>query len=116
LLNVTNDEWFGRSVAIEQHAAMAIFRAVENHVPLARCANTGLTFLVDANGRLVDRLPIMESGVLIHALPSPGLPTLYTRIGDWPGVLALVIALVLLWPARKRESSGPRVDSPARPS
>jgi apolipoprotein N-acyltransferase len=116
LLNVTNDEWFGRSVAIEQHAAMAIFRAVENHVPLARCANTGLTFLVDANGRVVDRLPIMESGVLIHALPPPGLPTLYTRIGDWPGALALVIALVLLWPARKRASPTPRVDSPARPS
>jgi apolipoprotein N-acyltransferase len=107
LLNVTNDEWFGRSIAIEQHAAMAIFRAVENHVPLARCANTGLTLMVDANGRVVDRLPIMEQAVLIHALPPPGMTTLYTRIGDWPGTLALVIALVLVWPARKRASAPP---------
>ena len=48
LVNITNDEWFGNSAALYQHAAMAVFRAVENHVPLARCANTGLTMLVDA--------------------------------------------------------------------
>jgi apolipoprotein N-acyltransferase len=109
LLNITNDEWFGRSVAIEQHAAMAVFRAVENHVPLARCANTGLTLLVDANGRVVDRLPIMQSGVLSHALPPAGIPTPYTRLGDWPGALALLTALVLAWPSR-----GTRADRPAR--
>jgi apolipoprotein N-acyltransferase len=43
IVNVTNDEWFGNSAALYQHAAMAQFRAVENHVPIARCANTGLT-------------------------------------------------------------------------
>src|SRR5205823_943012 len=43
LVNITNDEWFGNGAALVQHAAMAPFRAVEHHVPLARCANTGLT-------------------------------------------------------------------------
>ncbi len=41
LVNITNDEWFGRSAALGEHAAMAVFRAVENHVPVARCANPG---------------------------------------------------------------------------
>jgi apolipoprotein N-acyltransferase len=41
LVNVTNDEWFGNGAALQQHADMAVFRAVEHHVPLARCANTG---------------------------------------------------------------------------
>ena len=101
LLNITNDEWFGHSAAIYQHAAMAVFRAVENHVPLARCANTGLTMMVDAHGRVVGRLPVLEPGVLSHELPPPGRPTFYTRFGDWPGVLALLIALAMAVGRRK---------------
>jgi apolipoprotein N-acyltransferase len=91
LVNITNDEWFGNSAAIDQHAAMAVFRAVENHVPLARCANTGLTMLIDANGRVTRRLPTFRAAVLVGELSSPGFVTPYTRIGDWPGVLAALL-------------------------
>jgi apolipoprotein N-acyltransferase len=90
LVNVTNDEWFGNGAALGQHAAMAVFRAVENHVPLARCANTGLTMMVDANGRVTRRLPVFQPGVLVAALPPVGSPTPFTRFGDWPGALALL--------------------------
>ena len=58
LVNITNDEWFGNSAALYQHAAMAPFRAVENHVPLARCANTGLTLIADANGRVTRQVTV----------------------------------------------------------
>jgi apolipoprotein N-acyltransferase len=95
LVNITNDEWFGNSAALYQHAAMASFRAVENHVPLARCANTGLSVMIDAYGRVRFRVPVFQDTVLTAALSAPGPPTLYTRVGDWPGVLALV-AVVLL--------------------
>jgi apolipoprotein N-acyltransferase len=88
LVNVTNDEWFGDSPALGQHAAMAVFRAVEHHVPLARCANTGITEMVDANGRVTARLPVWRPGTLACSLPPPGLPTPYTRLGDWPTILA----------------------------
>ena len=91
LVNITNDEWFGNSAAIDQHAAMAVFRAAENHVPLARCANTGLTLLVDANGRVTRRLPTFRASVLVGELSSPGFVTPYTRIGDWPGLLAALL-------------------------
>ncbi len=93
LVNITNDEWFGNSAALYQHAAMAVFRAVENHVPLARCANTGLTLVADANGRVVATLPVFRPGVLDAPLPRAipwGFPTPYTRIGDWPGLLSLI--------------------------
>jgi apolipoprotein N-acyltransferase len=92
LVNITNDEWFGNSVAIDQHAGMAVFRAVENHVPLARCANTGLTMMVDAFGRVTRRLPVLAAGTLVAPLPAAGPATPYTRVGDWPGMLALVLA------------------------
>ena len=97
LVNVTNDEWFGDSPALYQHAAMAPFRAVENHVPLARCANTGITLLTDAYGRVVARVPAWRPEVLVGRLASAGPPTLFTRVGDWPGALAgLVSALLAL--------------------
>jgi len=106
LVNITNDEWFGKSVALDQHAAMAVFRAVENHVPLARCANTGLTLIVDANGRVTHRLPEWRAGVLSGALSAPGLPTLYTRLGDWPGLLVVIAIVVLVLRGSRRALTG----------
>jgi apolipoprotein N-acyltransferase len=80
---------------------------VENRVPLARCANTGLTLLVDANGRVRNRLPAFEPGVLVGTLPPParhGFPTPYTRFGDWPSAACLVAlgALVVIAARRSR--------------
>ncbi len=102
LVNITNDEWFGNSAALQQHAGMAVFRAVENHVPLARCANTGLTLLVDAYGRVRGRLPAFQPGVLVGTLGPAGPGTLFTRIGDWPGVLAALMAGALAVWRRER--------------
>ncbi len=96
LVNITNDEWFGHSAALYQHAAMAVFRAVENHVALARCANTGLTLVADPYGRVLARHPVLQSGVLSAPLPPPGPTTLYNRVGDWPWVLAAVALSILL--------------------
>lgn len=102
LVNITNDEWFGNGAALHQHAAMAVFRAAENHVPMARCANTGLTILVDAHGGVTRRLPVFEAGVLKAWLPPPGRTTLYTRVGDWPGLVALVAIASLAIRRRRR--------------
>lgn len=95
LVNITNDEWFGNGAALHQHAAMAPFRAVEHHVPLARCANTGITEMIDAYGVVTARLPVFVPRVLLAPLPACGPPTPFTRVGDWPGVLALVVSLAL---------------------
>jgi apolipoprotein N-acyltransferase len=108
LVNITNDEWFGNGAALGQHAAMAVFRAVENRVPLARCANTGLTLVADANGRVTATIPVFRPGVLVAALPPVprGGFTPFTRFGDWPGALAglAFVALVGLAAARARGS------------
>lgn len=105
LLNITNDEWFGNGAALYQHAAMAPFRAVENRVPIARCANTGLTEMIDAWGVVTARLPVFTPAVLLAPLPAAGPSTLYTRVGDWPGVLAAVlVVLLVLCPWRWRRA------------
>jgi len=99
LVNVTNDEWFGNSAALHEHASMALFRAAENRVPLARCANTGITLVADAYGRIVRRLPAFETSVLVVPLPLPARPSWYARLGDWPGLLTWVGLAWLSWRA-----------------
>jgi apolipoprotein N-acyltransferase len=91
LLSVTNDGWFGRSPGPYQHFASARFRAVEEGLPLARAANTGISAMVDPFGRVIAALPMGTEGALDVLLPAPLAPTLFSRTG-----LSLPAALVLV--------------------
>ena len=79
LLNVTNDGWFGRSPGPYQHFASARFRAIEEGLPLARAANTGISGMVDPFGRVTASLPLGTEGALDVLLPAPLAPTLFAR-------------------------------------
>ena len=96
LLNVTNDAWFGTSAGPFQHLAMARLRTVEEGLPLVRAANSGISVVIDARGRTVERLGLNEAGFLDAALPAAlQPPPLYARIG-WiaPAALALVMLVM----------------------
>lgn len=83
LVNITNDAWFGRSAASAQHLSMAVFRAVENRVPLIRAANTGITAVVDPFGRVVQATDLFVRTHVTETIPVVAEPgALYTRIGD----------------------------------
>jgi apolipoprotein N-acyltransferase len=85
LVNITNDEWFGNGAALQQHAAMAPFRAVEHRVPLLRCANTGVTAVIDAWGVVTAACPCSNRACSSPRMPAAGPRTPYTALGDWPG-------------------------------
>jgi len=106
LLNITNDAWFGFSAGPYQHLAAARMRAVEEGLPLARAAQTGISAVFDARGRTVARLGLGEMGSLLAPLPAAWPPTVFARIGN-SGALgaAFLILLVAL----------PRRHSPQRP-
>jgi apolipoprotein N-acyltransferase len=95
LLLVTNDAWFGQNAGPAQHLAQARFRAIELGLPVIRAANTGISAMIDARGRVLRSLPLGVAGAIDMALPAALPPTPYGRFGDWPVVLALlVLALV----------------------
>lgn len=94
LLNVTNDGWFGNSPGPYQHLASARFRSVEEGLPLARAANTGISAMVDPYGRIIESLPLAQEGALDVALPRALDLTLFARFGLIAPLL--LIALTVL--------------------
>lgn len=103
LVNLTNDAWFDGSCEPEQHLAQAVFRCVENGVPMARCANSGVTCTIDAAGRIGRRIGSGngsgQAGFICDevAVASPAAPTLFRRHGHLllalPGTLLLLTTL-----------------------
>ena len=116
LLNLSNDGWFASKDDADvihgtsehaMHLAASVFRAVEHRVPLARAANTGISSVVDGNGRVVAALEAGKEDVLIAPVPLDPRTGLYTRLGDWvgQGCLAITIGLVPLGLWRRRGST-----------
>lgn len=94
MLNITNDAWFGYSTGPFQHFHMARTRAVERGIPLVRAANSGISGVFDAYGRVIASLDLGKSGILDVAIPaiiSEG--TLYSHYGN---IMLLIIAYILL--------------------
>jgi apolipoprotein N-acyltransferase len=82
LVNLTNDAWFGNTVAPHQHHLIASFRSIENHRYLLRSTNTGLTAIVDPVGRTVGSLPPYSEGVLRSEVIPFDNRTIYSVFGD----------------------------------
>ncbi len=97
LANVTNDAWYGRSAGPAQHFQFSVLRAVETGRPLVRAANTGITAVISPAGRVADRIPFGEKGILRAAIPVDAAAplTLYGRLGDWFALLCLALAATL---------------------
>lgn len=103
ILLITNDAWFGKISGPYQHLAQGRLRSAEMGLPMIRVANTGVSAMIDATGRVTASIPLGEAGWLEAALP-PALPeTVYARLGDVPVLVlhALLMALSL-WRNRGR--------------
>jgi len=116
LLALTNDAWYGRTGAPYQFLAMTAVRSAENRVWTVRAANTGVSAIIDARGRVREQTAIFEEGFLVADVPLHGDPgsgpsaaTYYARHGDrfaracW---LAGLTALAVSAAARFREKRG----------
>jgi apolipoprotein N-acyltransferase len=89
LLQITNDAWFGVWSGPFQHADQARLRAIEQGLPMVRVANTGVTAVYDARGRVTASLTFGIASYLDVALPSPLPATIYAQFGEIPVLLLL---------------------------
>lgn len=124
---VTNDGWFLASAGSRQHAAHAVFRCVENKLPMVRAANTGVTCLVDRLGRVQETLrsevgDTFIEGVLFGkvAAPKNPVPTFYARNGEVFSIACLVLSTLaaagFVVRARKNKISACPTASETKPS
>jgi len=96
LVTLTNDAWFGRTSAPYQHFSMAVFRAVENRVFVARAANTGITGFIDPRGKILKEGGIFTEEAMSETVRLSSQKTFYTLFGD---VFAWVCSgfSILIW-------------------
>ncbi len=121
LVNISNDGWFVRflnkpphvapSTELAQHAAICVFRAVENRLPVLRSVNTGISCLIDSSGRIRNTpiawseefpIPPMQrtgmAGWFLEKMPIDNRVTFYSRHGQWldTGCAAVFVAVLIV--------------------
>ncbi|RJF90379.1 apolipoprotein N-acyltransferase [Sphingomonas cavernae] len=92
IFNPSNDAWFG-SWGPPQHLAQARLRAIEEGLPVIRSTPTGISAVVDAEGRVLKSLPHQTAGFIDARLPAPHAPTLFARFGN---ILPFMLAMILV--------------------
>jgi apolipoprotein N-acyltransferase len=107
LVNVSNDAWFGDSLAAEQHWQIAQMRALESGRMMLRANNTGVTGIIDTDGRAVARLPGFVNATLEGVAQGRTGATPYVRIGEWGTVLLAAVALLAFAAAARRSGMSP---------
>ena len=93
---ITNDAWWGDTPGYRQHLSYASLRAIETRRDIARCANTGISALIDQRGRILDKTPWWEPATLEGSVHLNDRETFFVRYGDIAGRLAVFVFLLLL--------------------
>jgi apolipoprotein N-acyltransferase len=110
IANVSNDAWYGRSIAAYQHLQFSQARAIETGRMVIRSTNTGATAIIDEHGILIETLPEFTEGVLEGSVQGFKNATPYVLLGNWPIISLCFIALLgwfmrhskLLWILKKK--------------
>jgi apolipoprotein N-acyltransferase len=96
LVNVTNDAWFGDTVAPHQHLAMARMRSVEFRRPLVRAANSGISAIIDERGEMSAKLGLFRKGIIVADILPGTEETLYAKTGDIFAISCIIITILFL--------------------
>jgi apolipoprotein N-acyltransferase len=107
LLNTSNDAWYGDSSAAIQHNQISQMRALETGRMMLRATNTGVTSVIDRDGRILKMLPQHEPGVLTATVQGYAGATPYVRWGNAAVLCLLLAMLALAWWLQRKTSDSP---------
>jgi apolipoprotein N-acyltransferase len=102
LVNVSNDAWYGHSIAAYQHLQFSQMRSLETGRMMLRATNTGATAIIGHHGELIATLPHFTTAILNGTVQGYTGTTPYVRWGNWLIISLLFIALILLWGRKKK--------------
>ena len=105
IFNPSNDAWFG-TIGPPQHLAQARLRAIEEGLPVIRSTPTGISAIIDADGRILQSLPLGKDGRIDAFLPRDKAPTFFARFGNViPLAFAGLLIVLALLPLAQRRAS-----------
>ena len=91
-----NDGWLGSSFGPYQHFELARLRAIENRIPVVRCANTGISGIINLDGSVKTKVRLNEEKIVFASLSTNKNGSFYTNYGDIFAIIILIIFLVLI--------------------
>ncbi|MCL2331786.1 MAG: apolipoprotein N-acyltransferase [Proteobacteria bacterium] len=107
IVNITNDNWFGKSIGPFQHLDMARRYAIESGLPIARVGYSGISAFVGSDGRVISQLDLGTAGILDGTLSGAHMTPYRTLGRDWTIAIILAFAaIVVLVPTRGRNRRG----------
>ena len=107
MIIITNDGWYETLPEPQQHAKQSIYRAIETRRPIIRCANTGVSMVIDQSGNILKELGLNEKGVIEATIFPEKRMTFYTKYGDkfsqFAGFITLLYVILAIL-KRKNEN------------
>ena len=101
LVNISNDAWYGKSIAASQHLQISQARAMETQRMMLRATNTGVTAIIDINGSLISSLPQHEEGVLDGIVQGYKGSTPFSMYGNYPLIILCLLSLLFTVRSKK---------------
>ena len=93
---ITNDAWWGDTPGYRQHLSYSSLRAIETRRDIARCANTGISAIINQRGEILESTPWWESAVLRSKINLNDSVTFFVKNGDLPGRVCTLVFILLL--------------------
>ena len=96
IVYIVNDAWYPGNPQLEQHARRSIYRSIEHRKSVIRCANTGITMIVNPYGNITDKLEFNKEGVIEANIITSTYKTFYTKYGDLFSIFNIIILFSII--------------------
>ena len=106
IINISEDGWFGDSIGPYQHLAQAVFRAVEQGVPVVRSTNKGMSAYISPNGKIINSLELNKSGFIDLKLSFLKGKTLFSLLENYIFYFTILLSIIFVIALKRLNKNG----------